>query len=146
MPTDDRRFTLITSGSEAPPRNWNDDASAPERIIVIKSFAVLSYLLSNGPDAATHDVARIIIDHAASPIEFLEMLASLPHEVTADVLLINGPVAFLSAMGRGGDRVMYRLSAEDVDFYLLMHRVKKDEEETGFYIAPNPFAAAELTN
>jgi len=144
MHADDRRFTLIARGTRAPSRSWNEAPTAPERLIFIKSFTVLSYLLSNGPEAATHDVAHIIVDHAASPVEFLELLASLPHEVTADVLLINGSVAFLSAIGRGGDRVMYRLSPEDLEFYLVMHRLKNEDEP--FYVMPHPFTAAEMTN
>lgn len=129
MHAEDRRLTLIARGHHAPPRNWNHAASAPERLIFLNSFAVLSYLLSNGSEAARHDVRRIIIDHAGGAIEFLELLSSLPHEITADVLLISESAAFLSAIGRGGDRVMYRLSPADVDFYLDAHGMRNEEED-----------------
>lgn len=142
MRTDSRRITLIVRADDAPSRSWNDGASAPERMIFIKNLKVLHYLLSNGPEAATHDVARIIVDHAADGTESLELLAALPHEVTADVLLISDCAAFLSAVGRGGNRVMYRLSAENVDFYLRTHGIEHDADPSAFYTTSARFAAA----
>jgi hypothetical protein len=127
MNRDSRRFALVARGRNAPDRNWNDGRESPERVVFVNSFTVLRYLLSNGPDAATHDVARIIIDHAATASDFLELLATLPHEVTADIVLIDGSSAFLNAIGRGGDRVLYRLVPEDIDFYLDTHGLRREE-------------------
>ena len=43
----------------------------------------------------------------------------MPPELTADILFIldNG-AGFLSSTGRGGDRLMYALTPNDVRFYL----------------------------
>ena len=68
---------------------------------------------------AAHDVERILIDRCASADEYLQLLASLPHEVAGDVMLVRKDGgAFLSSVGRGGDRVMYALSPTDLAFYL----------------------------
>jgi len=65
------------------------------------------------------DVERIILDRQLSAEEFLFLLAKLPHELAGDVVLLTeSGGAFLSATGRGGDRVMYALAAQDVEFYL----------------------------
>ena len=54
-----------------------------------------------------------------SPAEYLDLLAALPAEFGADVMLIrNDESGYLSASGRGGDRALYSLRANDVRFYL----------------------------
>ncbi len=73
---------------------------------------------------ATNDVERVILDRCASADDFLDLLAALPPEVLGDVMsLREDGGAFLSATGRGGDRVLYALSPADVGFYLEAHGV-----------------------
>ena len=68
------------------------------------------------------DVERIILDRSASAEEYLFLLAKLPAEVAGDVMLVREDGgAFMSASGRGGDRVIYALSPRDVEFYLETH-------------------------
>lgn len=68
--------------------------------------------------AAFEDVERVILDRSATPVEFLRLLAALPPHIAGDVMLIGEDGgAFLSSVGRGGDRVLYALSSEDVAFY-----------------------------
>lgn len=97
---------------------------SPDRARSWERFGVLSCRsVADVPRAiAAHDVERIVVDRCASAEEYLQLLAHLTHEVRADVLLIreNG-LSFLSAVGRGGDRVLYALSADDVEFYLQIH-------------------------
>ena len=50
--------------------------------------------------------------------EYLRLLSELPAAYAGDVLLIENDSAFVSATGRGGDRVLYALRPEDVQFYL----------------------------
>jgi hypothetical protein len=67
---------------------------------------------------AANDVERIVIDRCASAEEFLHLLAALPGELAGDVMCVRDDGgAFLSAGGRGGDRVLYALAPGDVDFY-----------------------------
>ncbi len=80
--------------------------------------------------AAVHDVERVIIDRCASADEYLQFLASLPHEIAGDVMLVQQDgAAFLSSVGRGGDRVLYALAAGDVDFYLKTHGLAANTRE-----------------
>ena len=68
--------------------------------------------------AAAEDVERIILDRSATTDEFLDLLAALPQHIAGDVMLVRDDGrAFLSAVGRGGDRVLYALAACDVAFY-----------------------------
>src|SRR5690349_18921281 len=115
MSIDGRRITLITRGNSGSiHRGWNTSNDAPQRIIFVNAFTVLRYALISGPGAMTHDVGRVIVDGSATAAEFLELLSELPHEFGGDVLLINETHAFLSAGGRGGDRVLYALKPDDV--------------------------------
>lgn len=116
--SDGRRITLLVRGGEAPDRAWNCGDSAPQRLVFVGALTVLRYALAAGGEALTHDVGRVVIDHAATAAEFLDLLANLPAEFAGDALLISETHAFLSATGRGGDRVLYTLTTRDVDFYL----------------------------
>lgn len=118
QPPDPRRITLISRGNAAPARDWNDSLGAPQRLIFVPAFTVLRYALANGPATMAHDVGRVVIDHAATAAEFLELLTILPPEFAGDVLLVESTLAFLSATGRGGDRVLYSLTPADIGFYL----------------------------
>ena len=73
-------------------------------------------------EVSAHDVERIILDRCATADQYLDVLASLANEVAGDVLNVRDDGgAFLSATGRGGDRVLYALSPHDVSFYLETH-------------------------
>lgn len=68
---------------------------------------------------------RIIIDGGGtSAAEWLEFLAALPSDFHGDVLMIeDANLAFLSAAGAGGKRVLYTLARHDVDFYLWVYQL-----------------------
>lgn len=80
--------------------------------------------------SAAHDVERIIIDRCATSDEFLYLLAALPNALAGDVICIrNDGGAFLSATGRGGDRVLYALAPHDLHFYLETHGLAANLEQ-----------------
>ena len=119
MTQDSRRITLITRDPKRTDRNWDNSPISPNRLILLDSFTVLSYSISTQMADLDVDVDRVILDRSASPADFLTLLASLPHSFTGDVILIREDDAgFLSATGRGGDRVLYALSPSDIRFYL----------------------------
>jgi hypothetical protein len=65
------------------------------------------------------DIERVILDGGASASQFLDLMTALPHEFAGDVVMIRyDGAAFLSAISRGSGRVLYTLTATDVDFYL----------------------------
>ena len=122
MNQDKRRITLITRHKQLPQRNWHSAADAQSRVIFVDSLTVLRYTVASPVVHTDHDVERIILDRSASASDYLALLAELPHDFTGDVLMIRDDESgFLSANGRGGDRILYALSSQDLAFYLEMH-------------------------
>lgn len=122
MSHDSRRITLISHDPNQQERDWSSSRQARNRVILLDSFTVLRYAISSHFVDLDVDVERVILDRNSSPAEYLSMLAGLPHSFTGDVVLITADdSAFLSALGRGGDRVLYSLSSRDLHFYLETH-------------------------
>ena len=112
---DTRRTTLVIRGAKTPPRAWNTSNTAPNRILFVKALTMLSFVL----DHRSEDIDRILVDHAATADEFLDLLASLPKEFPGDVLLLrSGNNSFLSTASRAEGRLLYALKAADLQFYL----------------------------
>ena len=125
MSQDMRRITLICRGLTAPERSWRTGSDSPTRNILLQAFPVLTYALHNGLNELQQDVERVIIDHATTAGAFLDLLTSLPTDFMGDILFIQDDSrGYLSATGRGGDRVLYALGEEDIDFYLRTHSLK----------------------
>lgn len=122
MNHDNRRITLISRNPTRPDRDWDNSLSSASRLILLDSFTVLRYAISSHMVELDVDVERVILDRSASPADYLTLLAALPQSFTGDVLLIRDDESgFLSSLGRGGDRVLYALTANDLRFYLEMH-------------------------
>ena len=119
MNQDHRRITLISRDPNRPDRDWDNSLHSPNRLILLDSFTVLRYAISSHLVDLDIDVERVILDRATSPADYLTLLSALPQTFTGDVLLIrDDDSGFLSALGRGGDRVLYAMSAHDLRFYL----------------------------
>jgi hypothetical protein len=123
---DARRITLIVRGAKAQRRAWEVSAEAANRIIFVGTFSMLSHALDHG----TQDVDRLLLDGAGATDDFLELLSSLPHEFLGDVLFMRtGANSFLSTTCRANGRLLYALTASDLQFYLetqgLVTRVAK---------------------
>jgi hypothetical protein len=122
MHTDTRRITLVARHLQDSGRNFNRSLEAPSRVIAMESALVLRYALNGCLSGMATDVERVILGEASSAEEYLSLLASLPADFLGEVLFIKRDGnAFLSATGRGGNRVLYALSSADVDFYLDTH-------------------------
>ena len=120
MLRDSRRITLLARTASSPARSWNVSERAPNHVIFVDAFAMLSFAL----DRSNHDVDRVLIDGTATALEYLELLSSLPHAFVGDVLYMRARgSSFLSTVGRGGDRVLYSLTPEDLEFYLQTHEL-----------------------
>jgi len=116
---DGRRITLLARSHGTPDRDWQRINNEETRLVTIESMTVLRYTLEHAVSDIDLDIERVILDRSVSPAEYLDMLAGLPHEFGADVLLINrDETGYLSAMGRGGDRSIHALHPKDVRFYL----------------------------
>lgn len=120
MLNDSRRITLVSQPSRqtASCRDWNVSSHGSSRIVFVPSFTVLRYAIENAMSSLSQDVDRVIVDRAATAAEYLELLATLPAEFGGDVMLVRSDAtAYLSSQGRGGDRVLYLLGIDDVEFY-----------------------------
>jgi hypothetical protein len=116
---DDRRITLISRHRRLPERKWQHSASAASRIILLDSFTMLQTAISGSFSRDEQDVERVVLDRSCSASDYLGLLAELPDVFHGDVLLIrDDETGFLSSTGRGGDRILYALSGEDIRFYL----------------------------
>ena len=129
MLPDSRRITLVSRTKASPPRAWMTERDNPRRIIFVESFGAIPYALARGVEELSYDVEAVVIDGTASPLEFLHLLAALPGAFHGDVVLILSDAAFVSATGRGGDRVLYMLRPDDVRFYLETQMLVRRAEE-----------------
>jgi hypothetical protein len=121
MNNDNRRITLISRHKQLS-RNWEDSRESRSRLVLLDSFAILRAAVARSLVEMDADVERIILDRSSSASEYLSLLAQLPYEFNGDVLMIRDDESgFLSATGRGGDRVLYSLAAPDLRFYLETH-------------------------
>jgi hypothetical protein len=122
MRKDNRRITLVTRGSATPDRDWNSGPNSDTRLIFLETFSVLYYALTSALDEMDLDVQRVVLDRSNTAAQYLELLSTLPSEFSGDVLYLrDDDTAYLSSNGRGGDRVLYSLGADDVRFYLETH-------------------------
>lgn len=120
----EQRITLIARKATKPNVDWNYARSSAMRMAFLDSVTALKFALGVAIHDASLDIERVIVDRAASAEDFLDLLAALPSEFNGDILLIRDDgTGFLSATGRGGDRVFYALAARDVRFYLETHEL-----------------------
>jgi hypothetical protein len=113
------RITLIARHATKPDVDWNYARCRHENVAFLDSIGALKFALRSAVTHVGLDVERVIIDRAGSAADFLHLLATLPSELLGDILFITDEGAgFLSAMGRGGDRLLYALTPPDVRFYL----------------------------
>ena len=125
---DIRRITLVHRNPAITSRDWDCSPDASTRIIFVRTVAVLEYALKNAVAELHRDVERVVIDRSATAADCLELLARLPNEYQGDVLLVRQDgTGYLSASARGDGRVLYPLSEDDIEFYLLTHGLVAEE-------------------
>lgn len=115
----ENRVTLIARRREKPEMDWKLRSPAREPLAFVDSVTALRYALDAAVMDVGLDIGCAIADRCGTADDFLQLLTALPQELTGDVLLIRDDGSgVLSAWGRGGDRVLYALTAHDVRFYL----------------------------
>lgn len=118
----DQRITLIARQATKPDADWNHSRAVAQRVAFLDSVNALRFALGAALHDVGLDVERIIVDRAGDAEEFLHLLANVPCEFGGDMLFIRDDGSgFLSASGRGGDRVLYALGGYDIRFYLETH-------------------------
>ena len=122
MPFRNHRITLIAREATKPDADWNYASCRDQRVAFLDSTNALRFALGAALHDVGLDVERIIVDRSGDADEFLDLIATAPPEFNGDMLLIREDGGgFLSATGRGGDRVLYALGAYDIRFYLETH-------------------------
>jgi hypothetical protein len=111
------RISIIVRAA-GPDRDWKYSGSTSTAFL--DCFETLRFALTRmAYEGSGLDIERAIVDRAATSDQILALLAQIPAEFIGDLLLIEARgTGFLSAVGRGGNRVLYALSAGDVRFYL----------------------------
>ncbi|HEX7706274.1 MAG TPA: hypothetical protein VF701_07445 [Thermoanaerobaculia bacterium] len=109
------RITLIVRTADRPDVDWNYNPSSGSRSLFLESVAGARFAVSS----KELDVQRIVLHRIGDSSAFLELLSTLPAQFGGDVLMIaEDGSGFLSASGRGGDRILYALRTDDIRFYL----------------------------
>lgn len=116
-----QRITLIARHDSKPDVDWNYIRTGRSNVAFLDSVGALKFALRSAQSDGL-DIERVIVDRAGSADDFLDLLVAVPPTLAGDILLVydNG-AGFLSATGRGGDRVLYALTPHDIRFYLEMH-------------------------
>jgi hypothetical protein len=115
----DHRVTLIARVPTKPDFDWNYSRCRCENVAFLDSLSTLKYAVGTVMQEDGLDIERIIVDRSGTAEEFLDLLVVTPPELTGDLVMIRDDGSgFLSATGRGGDRVMYSLTSHDMRFYL----------------------------
>jgi CheY-like chemotaxis protein len=115
------RSTSLILGAE-PAIQWSPSVVSSQEVERISNvWTAKARLLAD----TSYRPERIIIDgEATNAAEWLEFLAALPSDFHGDVLMIeDATLAFLSAAGAEGRRVLYTLARHDVDFYLWVYQL-----------------------
>jgi len=121
-----QRLTLVASECELGGPEWI------EHVAFIDAGPNVRLSVSAALNEPLLDAERLIVDRGVSAETFLEILAALPAGFSGDVLRIDDHGGgFLSAGGRGGDRVLYSLEPDDVRFYLTMNDLARFDEQLG---------------
>lgn len=114
-----QKITLVCRDGATPDRDWNLSNRSFSRIILTEQLNVLRYAISETAGEMGVEVERVILDRSSCAENFLQLVAGLPHFFTGDALYLQADGSgFMSSTGRGGDRIMYQLTATDVRFYL----------------------------
>ncbi|HEX9163183.1 MAG TPA: hypothetical protein VF980_15870 [Thermoanaerobaculia bacterium] len=137
MNFDPRRITLVSRHSQLPERKWVHSPESPGRLILLDSFTGLRHAVAGVMSDRSADIERIILDRCSSASDYLSLLTELPREFSGDVLMIRDDESgFLSSTGRGGDRVLYALSAQDLRFYLQTHGLVDESDGAMLQLPP----------
>lgn len=130
------RLTLVARDRDFCDFDWLEESS-DSLLAFIEGAEFLRIGINATLNEQSLDVKRVIIDRAGDAELFLEILTTLPRHFAGDVLRIDDRgCGFLSATGRGGDRLLYALRPDDVRFYLYAnHLVRTAQTELLEWIA-----------
>lgn len=113
------KTTLILTNEPFANIDWRNAEAVDSRLITVHSLDLLLHSIYSAQRDFHVHVARVILDGSVTAGQWLELLTSIPLEFSGDMLWIDSyGGGYLSASGRSGDRALYRITAEDIPFYL----------------------------
>ncbi len=124
--------------------DWSTMAASDSRVIIVRNLNLLEASLHLASDSLVDvEVVRVVFDQSIDAEEWLEFLTSTPIGFRGDVLFVTKEdKAFLSAVGRTDERVMYKLEGQDIRFYLEVCGIMK-REDISFPYFETPLHSAE---
>lgn len=127
MATKTQRVTLV-AGDRSDGADWSRFATA-NRLLFFDSLPDLHTAIGFAVENTSFDTDRVIVDQkTGDAADYLELLAALPPTFLGDLVFVaTDGGGFLSAVGRGGDRVLYRMKAADLAFYLDVAELVRPE-------------------
>lgn len=122
------RATLVLSTTTNPLLDWSTVQAEDSRVIETRNLNLLKESLHLALRDVDVEVVRIVFDQSIDAEGWLEFLSDLPSGTRGDILFIAASgKAFLSAVGRGDERVIYKLMDADLGFYLSVFGIRDAE-------------------
>ena len=117
--TQRQKATLVFANEGNELVDWSMMAAADSRVIPVRNLNLLKDSLHLAQNFIDVEVVRVVFDQSVDAEEWLEFLTAMPQGFRGDVLFVSKEeTAFLSAVGRSDERVMYKLEGQDIRFYL----------------------------
>jgi hypothetical protein len=114
-----KKATLVLPSEGSELIDWSAAGQRDTRVIQVWNLNLLENSLHLAMSYLDVEVVRVIFDQSIDAERYLDFLATIPAGFRGDLLLISGEDrAYLSAVGRQDERVIYRLCREDLRFYL----------------------------
>jgi|GEM_PF-2688033 len=117
---------LVLPGDTPPTIDWQ----TVEGAFVQKSYDELSAEFCFAMQYSRAEIKLVVFERSVPLSAFVDFLARPKKDFRGDVLFIGETDIFLSAMLAVEGRVMYRLSAEDLQFYFFV-QLRSEEELSG---------------
>lgn len=126
-----QKATLVYVSGRTELMDWSRMTARDSRVIAVGNLNLLGDSLHLAQNFVDVEVVRVIFDHSVDAEAWLEFLTAMPQGFRGDVLYISrNDKAFLSAVGRSDERVMYHLAGKDIDFYLEVCGLMYQDEAT----------------
>jgi hypothetical protein len=111
------QVTLLLEGISST-ADWKR-LSCTKRIVSVPNYAMMHAALDTGPGDLGIEISTVVFDRSVTPPQFLAFLSEIGPAFRGDVLSVNEDgTAFLSAITTSDGRILYRLTRDDIEFYL----------------------------
>ena len=115
------KLVLLCAGGSEPAMDW-ELVSSLHNVVQVAEWRWAAAALETGVRELGHEIHSVIFDKSTDALSFLQFLTTVPYEFRGDILFIeSGNRAFLSSCTPRDGRILYQLTARDLDFYIQAH-------------------------